>query len=44
MNSAPQLNKSLNPSSSYQIGLKWDEVQGQEIDLDLQCVIMNELG
>lgn len=24
--------------------MKWDECPGQEIDLDLQCVILNELG
>ena len=34
----------VNPASVITIGLKWDEIQGQEIDLDLQCVIMNELG
>jgi len=34
----------INPASVITVGLKWDEIQGQEIDLDLQCVVMNELG
>lgn len=36
--------KLVNSEKELMIGLKWDEIEGQVIDLDLQCIILNELG
>lgn len=33
-----------NHTTPFIAGLKWDVFQGKDIDLDLQCILLNELG
>lgn len=38
------LKKSIPLEGDLYIGLAWEELKDKQLDLDLQCILMNEIG